>query len=213
MKIVSEVTRNVVKYSPNCILIMVTNPLDAMTYLAVKVSGFPRNRVFGLSGALDASRLRYFIASELKVSVSDVFACVVGEHGKNMIVIPRLCTVNGVPITKLLPKETVDRLVERTINAGAEIVGLIKTSSAFYAPSAGVAQMVEAVILDKKQIIPCAVYLEGEYGVKDTVISVPVKLGSNGVEEIIELELTPEEKQALTSSAEAVKELIKGMNL
>ncbi|MFQ6122240.1 MAG: malate dehydrogenase [Dehalococcoidales bacterium] len=213
MKIVSEVTRNVVKNSPNCIIVMVTNPLDAMTYLALKVSGFPPNRVFGLSGALDVSRLRYFIASELKVSVADVFACVVGEHGKNMVVIPRLCTVDGVPITELLPKETIDRLVERTIQAGAEVVGLLKTSSAFYAPSAGVAQMVEAVILDKKQVIPCAVLLQGEYGIRDTVISVPVKLGSKGVEEIIKLELTPEEKQALVSSAEAVKGLIKAMNL
>ena len=213
MKIVGEVTKSVVKYSPNCIIVMVTNPLDAMVYLAVKVSGFPANRVIGLSGALDATRLRYFIAAELSVSVADVYACVVGEHGKNMVVISRLCTVNGVPIAKRLPQETIDRLVERTIGAGAEIVGLLKTGSAFYAPSAGVAQMVDAIIMDKKQVIQCAVCLQGEYGIKDTVISVPVKLGSNGVEEIIELELTPEEKEALASSAEAVKGLIKAMNL
>ena len=213
MKIVGEVTKSVVKYSPNCIIIMVTNPLDAMVYLAVKVSGFPANRVIGLSGALDATRLRYFIAAELNVSAADVYACVVGEHGKNMVVIPRLCTVKGVPIAKLLPQETIDRLVERTIGAGAEIVGLLKTGSAFYAPSAGVAQMVDAVITDKKQVIQCAVCLQGEYGIKDTVISVPVKLGSNGVEEIIELELTPEEKEALASSAEAVRGLIKSMDL
>jgi malate dehydrogenase len=213
MKIVGEVTKSVVKYSPNCIIIMVTNPLDAMTYLALKVSGFPANRVIGLSGALDATRLRYFIAAELGVSVTDVYACVVGEHGKNMVVIPRLCTVDGVPITTLLPQETIDRLIERTIGAGAEIVGLLKTGSAFYAPSAGVAQMVDAVITDKKQVIQCAVCLQGEYGIKDTVISVPVKLGSNGVEEIIELELTPEEKEALASSAEAVRGLIKAMDL
>lgn len=213
MKIVGEVTQSVVKYSPNCIIVMVTNPLDAMVYLAVKVSGFPANRVIGLSGALDATRLRYFIAAELGVSVADVYACVVGEHGKNMVVIPRLCTVDGVPITTLLPKETIDRLVERTIQAGAEVVGLIKTSSAFYAPSAGAAHMVDAIIMDKKQVIQCAVCLQGEYGIKDTVISVPVKLGSNGVEEIIELELTPEEKEALASSAEAVRGLIKAMDL
>jgi len=212
-KIISEVTRNVVKYSPNCIIAVVTNPLDAMTYLALKVSKFPPNRVLGLSGALDAARLSYFIAAELKVSVSDVYACVVGEHGKNMIVIPRLCTVNGVPITELLRKETVDRLIERTIQAGAEIVGLLKTGSAFYAPSAGVAQMIQAILLDKKQVINCAVLLQGEYGIRDTVISVPVRLGSGGVEEIIKLKLTPDEEKALASSAELVKELIKAMNL
>jgi len=213
MKIVGEVTKSVVKYSPNCIIIMVTNPLDAMTYLAIKVSGFPANRVIGLSGALDATRLRYFIAAELGVSVADVYACVVGEHGKNMVVIPRLCTVDGVPITTLLPQETIDRLIERTIGAGAEIVGLLKTGSAFYAPSAGVAHMVDAIVMDKKQVVQCAVCLQGEYGIKDTVISVPVKLGSNGVEEVVELELTPEEKEALASSAEAVKGLIKAMDL
>jgi malate dehydrogenase len=213
MKIVGEVTKSVVKYSPNCIIIMVTNPLDAMTYLALKVSGFPANRVIGLSGALDATRLRYFIAAELGVSVTDVYACVVGEHGKNMVVIPRLCTVDGVPITTLLPQETIDRLIERTIGAGAEIVGLLKTGSAFYAPSAGVAHMVDAIIMDKKQVVQCAVCLQGEYGIKDTVISVPVKLDSNGVAEVVELELTPEEKEALASSAEAVEGLIKAMNL
>ncbi len=213
MKIVGEVTKSVVKYSPNCIIIMVTNPLDAMVYLALKVSGFPANRVIGLSGALDATRLRSFIAAELGVSVADVYACVVGEHGKNMVVIPRLCTVDGVPITTLLPQETIDRLIERTIGAGAEIVGLLKTGSAFYAPSAGVAHMVDAIVMDKKQVVQCAVCLQGEYGIKDTVISVPVKLGSNGVEEVVELELTPEEKKALASSAEAVKELIKAMDL
>ncbi len=213
MKIVGEVTRSVVKYSPNCIIVMVTNPLDAMTYLALKVSGFPANRVIGLSGALDATRLRYFIAAELGVSVTDVYACVVGEHGKNMVVIPRLCTVDGVPITTLLPQETIDRLIEHTIGAGAEIVGLLKTGSAFYAPSAGVAHMVDAIVMDKKQVVQCAVYLQGEYGIKDTVISVPVKLGSNGVAEVVELEMTPEEKEALASSAEAVKGLIKAMNL
>jgi len=211
MKILTEVTQNVVKYSPGCIIIMVTNPVDAMAYLALKTSQFPPNRVFGLSGALDTARLRSFIAAELNVSVVDVFACVVGEHGKSMIVIPRLCTVGGIPITKLLSPESVARLVNRTINGGAEIVGLLKTGSAFYAPSAAIAQMVEAVILDKKQVIPCAVYLQGEYGLDDTFLSVPVKLGRTGIEEIIELELKPEEKAALADSARAVQELVKIM--
>lgn len=213
MKILTEVTRNVVKFSPNCIIIMVANPVDAMTYLAIKTSKLPPNRVFGLSGVLDTARLRSFIAAELGVSVADVFACVLGEHGKNMVVIPRLCTVGGVPITKILSPETIARLVERTINAGAEIVGLLKAGSAFYAPSAGVVQMVEAIILDKKQVLPCAAYLQGEYGFHDTVISVPVKLGKTGIEEIIELELTQEEKTALASSAGAVQELVEIMNL
>jgi len=212
-KILTEVTRNVVKYSPDCVIVMVTNPLDAMTYLAVKVSGFPPSRVFGLSGALDATRLRYFIAAELNVSVTDVFACVIGQHGKSMVVIPRLCTVAGVPITKILSPEAVERLEKRAIQAGEEVVGLIKVSSAFYAPSAGAALMAEAVLLDTKQILPCAVYLQGEYGIKDMVISVPVKLGRAGVEEIIELELTATEKKALAGSAEAVRELINIMEL
>jgi len=212
-KILTGVTRSVVKYSPDCVIVMVTNPLDVMTYLAVKVSGFPPNRVFGLSGALDATRLRYFIAAELNVSVTDVFACVIGQHGKNMVVIPRLCTVAGVPITQTLPPETIERLVKRAIQAGEEVVGLIKISSAFYAPSAGAARMAEAVILDKKQILPCAVYLQGEYGIEDTVISVPVKLGKAGIEEIVKLELTQEEKKALAGSAGAVRELIKTMKL
>ena len=211
MNIVTEVTRNVVSHSPNCIIIMVTNPLDAMTYLALRTSRFPKNRVMGLSGVLDTARLRSFIAAELNVSVEDVFACILGQHGEKMVIIPRLCTVCGVPITKLLPQETINRLVERTLKAGAEIVGLLKTGSAFYAPSAAIAQMVEAIILDKKQILPCAAYLDGEYGIKDTVISVPVKLGKGGIEQIIELELTAEEKSALANSAQAVQELVKTM--
>jgi len=209
MNIVTEVTRNVVSYSPNCIIIMVTNPLDAMTYLALLTSRFPKNRVMGLSGVLDTARLRSFIAAELNVSVEDVSACILGQHGEKMVILPRLCTVCGVPITQLLPQETINRLVERTLKAGAEIVGLLKTGSAFYAPSAGVAQMVEAIILDKKQILPCATYLDGEYGIKDTVISIPVKLGKSGIEQIIELELTAEEKSALANSAQAVQELVK----
>ena len=162
---------------------------------------------------MDSARLRSFIAAELNASVEDVSACVLGEHGKNMVVIPRLSTVNGVPITEILPPDTIDKLVERTINGGAEIIDLLKTGSAFYAPSAAVAHMVDAVILDKKEILICAAYLEGEYGIKDTVIGVPVKLGRNGIEQIIELELTDEEKTALAKSAEAVREIVKGMQL
>jgi malate dehydrogenase len=213
MKIVGEVTSNVVKYSPECVIIMVANPVDAMTYLAIQTSKFPRNRVVGLSGALDGARLSSFIAAELKVPVAEVSACILGEHGKNMLVIPRLTTVKGKPITKLLPQETIDKLVERTIEGGREIVDLLKTGSAFYAPSAAAARMAEAVVLDKKEILLCAVYLEGEYGIKDSVIGVPVRLGRKGVEQIIELELTKEEKQALHMSAEAVRELIKTMRL
>ncbi len=213
VKIITEVTHNVVNYSPNCIIIMVTNPVDAMTYLAIHISKFSRNRVLGLSGVLDTARLRSFIAAELGVSAVDVSACILGQHGEAMVIIPRLSTVNGTPITEILPSETIDKLVERTIRGGAEIVGLLKTGSAFYAPSAAVAQMIEAIILDKKQILPCAAYLKGEYGIKDTVISVPVKLGKNGIEQIIELDLTPEEKVALANSAEAVQELVKTMKL
>ena len=213
MNIITGVTQQVANRSPNCIIIMVANPVDAMTHLAIHASQFPRNRVFGLSGILDSARLRSFIAAELNVSVADVSACVLGEHGKNMVVIPRLATVNGVPITETLPPETIDKLVERTINGGAEIISLLKTGSAFYAPSAAVAHMVEAVVLDKKEILPCATYLDGEYGIRDTVITVPVKLGKNGIEQIIELELTREEKAALASSAKAVREIVSTMKL
>jgi len=212
-QIITEVTHNVVNYSPNCIIIMVTNPVEAMTHLAIQVSQFPRNRVLGLSGVLDTARLRTFIAAELNVPVADVSACVLGQHGRNMVVIPRLSTVNGAPITKTLSQQTIDSLIERTIKGGGEIVDLLKTGSAFYAPSAAIAQMVNTIILDEKQILPCATYLNGEYGIKDTVISVPVKLGRNGIEQIIELELTTEEKAALANSAKAVQEMVKAMKL
>jgi malate dehydrogenase len=212
-KIITEVTRNVVKHSPNCIIIMVTNPVDAMTHLAIRTSQFPRNRVFGLSGVLDSARFSSFIAAELKVSVEDVSVCVLGQHGGNMVIIPRLSTASGTPITKLLSQETIDRLVVRTIRGGEEIVDLLKTGSAFYAPSAAAARMAEVVILDKKEILPCATYLEGEYGIKDTVIGVPVKLGKAGIEQIVELELTPDENQALADSAKAVQELVRTMKL
>jgi malate dehydrogenase len=213
MKIVQEVTEKVVRYSPNCIIIVVTNPLDAMTQLALHISKLPRNRVFGQSGILDSARFRTFIAQELDVSVKDVSACVLGGHGDTMVPIIKLCTVDGVPITELLSKEKIDSLVERTVKGGAEIVSLLKTGSAFYAPAAAVAQMVDAIILDKKEILPCAAYLEGEYGISGVVVGVPVKLGKNGIEQIIELELTPEEDAALKKSTDAVRELVKVMNL
>ena len=204
VSIVTEVTRNVVNHSPNCIIIMVTNPVEAMTYSALHSSQFPRNRVLGLSGVLDGARLSSFIAAELKVSVEKVSTCVLGQHGENMVIIPRLSTVKGTPITELLPQETIDKLVQRTIGGGAEIIKLLKTGSAFYAPSAAVAQMADAIILDKKEILPCATYLDGEYGIKDIILTVPAKLGRNGIEQIIELELTEEEKAQLAKSAEAV---------
>jgi malate dehydrogenase len=213
MKIVAGVTTKVASYSPDCIIIMVSNPVDAMTYLAIKTSNFPRNRVVGLSGVLDGARLSSFIAAELKVPPADVSACVLGPHRTNMLVIPRLTTVKGKPITQLLPKETVDKLVERTIQGGSEIVDLLKTGSAFYAPSAAAARMAEAIVLDKKEVLPCAACLDGEYGIKDTVIGVPVRLGKRGIEKIIELGLTKEEKQELAKSAETVRELIKTMGL
>ncbi len=213
MTIVKSVTEQVVKYSPNCTIIMVTNPLDAMTQLALRVSGFPRNRVFGQSGILDTSRFRTFIAQELNVSVEDVYACVLGGHGDTMVPIPRLTTVAGIPITELLPQETVNRIVDRTVKGGGEIVALLKTGSAFYAPAAATAQMIESMLLDKKRILPCAVYLDGEYGIKGVVVGVPAKIGKNGVEQIIELKLTLEESAALKKSAEAVRELLRVMKL
>jgi len=213
MKIVQDVTEKVVRYSPNCIIIMVANPLDAMTQLALHISKFPRNKVLGQSGILDSARFRTFIAQELNVSVKDVSTCVLGGHGDTMVPITRLCTVGGVPITKLLPKKKVDSLVERTVKGGSEIVSLLKTGSAFYAPAAATAQMVDAIILDKKEILSCAAYLEGEYGISGVVVGVPVELGKNGIKQIIELELTPEEGAALKKSADAVRELVRVMNL
>ena len=213
MKIIKEVTENAVKYSPNCFIIVVTNPLDAMTQLALHVSKFPKNRVMGQSGILDSSRLRTFVATELGVSVEDVSPCLLGGHGDTMLAIPRLTTVGGIPMTELMPKDRVDAIVERTVKGGAEIVGLLKTGSAYYAPSAATVQMVEAILFDKKKILPCSVLLEGEYGIKGTFVGVPVKLGADGVEQIIELKLTDEEGAALKRSADAVKELLDIMKL
>lgn len=211
-KIVQEVIAQVVRYSADCIIIMVANPLDAMTQLALHLSKFPRSRVFGQSGILDSARFRTFIAQELDVSVEDVFTCVLGGHGDTMVPLTRLCTVGGVPISEFLPKEKIDSLVERTVKGGGEIVSLLKTS-AFYAPGVATAQMVDAIILDRKRILPCAVYLDGEYGISGLVVGVPVKLGKNGIEQIIELKLTPEESAGLKRSAAAVKELLKVMQI
>ncbi|UCB43325.1 MAG: malate dehydrogenase [Dehalococcoidales bacterium] len=213
MKIVSEVTSRVVAKSPDCVIIVATNPVDAMVQLARHVSQFPQKRVLGLSGVLDAARLSTFVAAESKMPVEYVDACVLGEHGKNMVVIPRLTKIQGRPITELLPAESISKLVERTIGGGAEIVGLLKTGSAFYAPSAAITQMVDAILLNKDMTLSCAMSLNGEYGLTDTVISVPVKLGQGGVEEVVELELTSEERQALANSAKAVQELIGVMKL
>jgi malate dehydrogenase len=213
MKIIKEVTENVMKQSPNCFIIVVTNPLDAMTQLALHVSKFPKNRVMGQSGILDSSRLRTFVAMELGVSVEDVSPCLLGGHGDTMLAIPRLTTVGGIPMTELMPKDRVDAIVERTVKGGAEIVGLLKTGSAYYAPSAASVQMVEAILFDKKKILPCSVLLEGEYGIKGTFVGVPIKLGAAGVEQIIELKLTDEESAALKRSADAVRELLDIMKL
>lgn len=213
MEIVKGVTESVIKHSPNCIIIMVTNPLDAMAQLALHVSKLPRSRVIGMSGILDTTRFRTFLAMELDVSVEDVSACVLGGHGDTMVPIPRLTTVGGIPITDILPQETIDRIVNRTIKGGGEIVSLLKAGSAYYAPSAGVTQMVDSIILNKKRILPCAAYLEGEYGIEGVFVGVPVKLGARGIEEIIEIKLTAEEDAALKRSAEAVRELVEVMKL
>ena len=212
-KIVAQVTEELVRRSPDCILIVVSNPLDAMAQLAQHVSRFPRQRVIGMAGVLDTARFRTFIAQELKVSVRDVAAYVLGGHGDTMVPLARMCTVAGVPIEKLLPKERIEAIVKRTRDGGAEIVNLLKTGSAFFAPSAAVAQMADAIMLDRKQILPCAVRLEGEYGIQGLFVGVPVKLGAGGVEEIIELELTSYEKAALNRSAESVRELVGVMGI
>ena len=213
MKIVQGVTENIVKHSPNCIIVMVANPLDAMTQLALHVSKFPRHRVVGMAGILDTARMRTFIAQELNVSVEDVFALTLGGHGDTMVPLPRLATVGGVPITELLPPQKVAAIVDRTVKGGGEIVALLKTGSAYYAPSAAAVQMVEAILLDRKRILPCAAYLDGEYGIKGVVVGVPVKLGSKGIEQVIEIKLTPEEQALLKKSAEAVKELAQVMKI
>jgi malate dehydrogenase len=207
-KIMSEVVNKVVTYSPNCLLIVVSNPLDAMAQAAYKMSGFSRNRVMGMAGILDSARFRAFIALELKVSVENVTAFVLGGHGDTMVPLPRYSTVAGIPITELMDAATIERLVQRTRDGGAEIVKYLKTGSAYYAPSAAVTEMVEAILKDKKKILPCAAYLDGEYGISGLFVGVPVKLGAKGIEQIIEIKLTPAEQAALEKSAGAVKELV-----
>src|SRR6266516_3663910 len=212
-EIVSQVTQEVVKHSPDCIIIMVTNPLDAMAQLAYHTSGFPRNRVIGMAGVLDTSRFRTFIAQELNVSVRDVQAYVLGGHGDTMIPLSRMCTVAGVPISELISAERIEQIVQRTRDGGAEIVKLLGTGSAYFAPSASVLQMVDSILLDKNMIMPCAVYLQGEYGIDGLFVGVPVKLGAQGLEQVIEIELTQEEQSLLQKSAHAVKELVDVMRL
>ncbi len=205
--IVKGIAEQIKKYAPNAYVIVVTNPLDAMVYTAYKVLGFERNRVMGMAGALDATRFRAFIAMELGVSPEDVQAMVMGTHGDLMVPLPRFASVSGIPITELLDKETIDRLVERTRKGGGEIVALLKTGSAYYAPGASVAIMVESIIRDKKRVIPTSVYLNGEYGIQDVFIGVPVVLGEGGAEKIIELKLSDDELAALKNSADHVKKL------
>jgi len=212
-EIVTHVTEQVVNHSPNCILIMVTNPLDAMAQLAYQISGFPRNRVVGMAGVLDTARFRTFIAQEVNVSVRDVQAYVLGGHGDTMVPLARMCTVAGVPISQLLPPERIEAIVQRTRDGGAEIVKLLGTGSAYFAPSASVLQMVDSILLDKKMIMPCAVYLQGEYGIDNLFVGVPVKLGAQGVEQIVEIELDQNERALLQKSANAVKELIDVMGI
>jgi malate dehydrogenase len=211
--IVKSCTELAAAKSPKAIIIVVSNPLDVMTYVAWKVSGFERHRVMGMAGVLDAARFRSFIAMELNVSVEDVNAFVLGGHGDSMVPLPRYSTVAGIPITELMSEATVERLVKRTANGGIEIVNHLKTGSAYYAPSAAAVLMAESIIKDKKRILPCAVYLQGEYGIKDNFVGVPVKLGKNGVEEIVQIKLTDAEQAALNKSAAEVKSQIEKLKL
>ena len=206
-EIVKGVTEQVVKNSPNSIIIVVSNPLDAMVQTAFRVSKFPKQRVIGMAGVLDSARFRTFIGMELNVSVDNIHAFVLGGHGDTMVPLPRYSTVAGIPITELLPKETIDRIVQRTRDGGAEIVGYLKTS-AWYAPASAIVEMVDAILKDRKKILPCAVYLEGEYGINGLYVGVPAKLGERGIEQVIEISLTLEERAALQKSAAAVKELV-----
>ena len=205
--IVKTVTQQITPLSPNSILIIVSNPLDAMCHVAYDASGFPKERVIGMAGVLDSARFRAFISMELNVSVENTHAFVLGGHGDTMVPLPRYSSVAGIPITELLSKDRIDALVDRTRNGGAEIVGLLKTGSAYYAPASAAVEMAESILKDKKKILPCAVYLQGQYGINDLFIGVPVKLGSGGAEEIIEITLTKEENAALQNSAAAVQEL------
>jgi len=207
-KIIASVSKEIARYAPNAIIVMVSNPLDVMCYVALKVTGFALKRVVGMAGVLDSTRFRYFLADKLGVSVSDTNALVLGGHGDSMVPLPRYATVCGIPIQELLSKDVIDKLIERTRKGGAEIVGYLKTGSAFWAPAASAAEMVECIIRDKMRILPCSAYLRGEYGIDGLFVGVPVKLGKNGVEEIIELTLSKEESEALQNSAAGVKAVI-----
>ena len=207
-KIVREVTENVAKHSPNSILVVVTNPLDAMVFVASKISNFPKHRVLGMAGILDSARFRTFISKELDVSAEDIDAIVLGGHGDSMAPLPRYSTVNGIPITELIPAERINSIVDRTRKGGEEIVNLLKTGSAYYAPGAAIAEMVESILKDKKRILPCCAYCDSEYNVKGYFVGVPVKLGRKGVEEVIELKLTLEESASFKKSVEHVKQLV-----
>jgi malate dehydrogenase len=206
--VVKTAIEQAAKHSPGAILIVVTNPLDAMVQTAFRVSGFPKNRVIGMAGVLDSARYRTFLAEALNVSVQDVEGLVLGGHGDTMVPVPSYTTVAGVPVSHLMPKEQLDKIIDRTRKGGAEIVNLLKTGSAFYAPSAAVVQMIDAIFNDRKKILPCAAYLEGEYGIHGLFVGVPVKLGARGIEEIVQIKLTAEEQAALEKSAAAVKELV-----
>ncbi|HEX4923022.1 MAG TPA: malate dehydrogenase [Bdellovibrionales bacterium] len=210
-KIVKSACEGIRKYSPNSVVIVVSNPLDAMAYVAQQALGFPRNRILGMAGVLDGARFRTFIAEELKVSVKDVQAFVLGGHGDTMVPMPRHCSVGGVPLLEIMPKERVDALVDRTRNGGAEIVALLKTGSAYYAPAASAVQMAEAIIRDQKRILPCAVHLEGEYDIRGLFIGVLCKLGGNGMEQVIEIKLNDQERAMLNKSADAVRGLVEAL--
>ncbi|WP_089718444.1 malate dehydrogenase [Candidatus Entotheonella palauensis] len=207
-KIVGDVVSKVAAHSPDAFMIVVSNPLDAMVYVAKEVSGWPKHRVMGMAGVLDSARFRYFIAQELGVSVEDVHGFVLGGHGDTMVPVPQYATVTGIPITQLLTQEQIDRLVQRTRDGGAEIVNFLKQGSAFYAPGASIVQMVEAIVKNKKRILPAAAYLEGEYGIDGLYMGVPILLGAGGVEKVIEVDLTAEEQANLEQSAQAVRELM-----
>jgi malate dehydrogenase len=211
MGIVGSVAKEIGKVAPDSILIIVSNPLDAMCHVALDASGFPKNRVIGMAGVLDSARFRAFIAMELNVSVENTHAFVLGGHGDTMVPLPRYSTVAGIPITELMAPDRIEALVDRTRKGGAEIVALLKTGSAYYAPASAAVEMAEAILKDKKKILPCAALLEGEYSINDLFIGVPVKLGAKGIEEVIQITLTDEEEKALKSSADAVRELVEDM--
>ena len=212
-EVVGKVSEHIARVAPNAVVVTVTNPLDVMTYVAFKKTGFPPERVVGMAGVLDTARYRYFLARELDISVEDITAFVLGGHGDSMVLLPRYTTVAGIPVTELLDTSTIDRIVQRTRDGGAEIVGHLKTGSAYYAPASAVTEMVKSIVRDKKRILPCAAYLTGQYGISDLFVGVPVKLGAAGVEGIIEIGLTPEESSALQASASEIRTAVSSLNL